>query len=483
MNSPSSAESSSAEYDQRLRLLLDAIQDIAIYMLDATGRVSTWSAGAQRLKGYGAEEIIGKNFACFYSAEDVVAGKPQRGLDIARREGRFEEEAWRVRRDGSRFLADVVIMPLHNAYQEVVGFGKVVREVTEQHRIREKLRLAIEAAPAGMLMIDMTGCIVMVNAQIERLFGYSRDQLLGQSVEMLVPERFREAHPAFRRSFFATPVARPMGAGRDLYGLHKDGREIPIEIGLNPLRAPEGDFVLSSVVDITERKQTEAALRALNVELEGRIAAGAAQLREREVMLQEIHHRVKNNLQIMSSLINMQVRTLADDTSRTALRECQSRIRTMALIHEKLYESNDYASIHLSEYIKSLSEDVIAASGSSMIDIRLELELEDISTSVDRAIPCGMILNELITNALKHAFTPSARGTIRVGLQRVGRHELALTVSDDGIGMSGDFSSHKYTSLGAQLVTTLVAQLGGTVTVKAHPGSTFRIVFPLAVAP
>ena len=483
MNIPTSAETSSAEYDQRLRLLLDAIQDFAIYMLDATGRVSTWNAGAQRLKGYSAEEIIGKNFACFYSPQDALAGKPLMALDIARHEGRFAEEAWRVRKDGTRFLADVVIMPLRNAYNEVVGFGKVVREVTEQHRIKEKLGLAIDAAPAGMLMIDKSGCIVLVNAQIEQLFGYSRDELLGQSVEMLLPKRFRGGHPAFRRSFFTSPVTRAMGAGRDLYGLRKDGGEIPIEIGLNPLRAPEGDFVLSSVIDITSRKQTEATLRALNVELEGRVLMGAAQLREREVMLQEIHHRVKNNLQIMSSLINLQVRTLTDVASQTALRECQSRIRTMALIHEKLYESNDYARIRLADYIKSLSEDVIVASRSLTTEVRLELELQEITIAVDRAIPCGMILNELITNALKHAFTQSVRGTIRVGLQRVGVQELALTVSDDGIGMSRDFDPQKLTSLGAQLVTTLVLQLGGTLTVQAHPGSTFRVVFPLELAP
>src|SRR5579863_3135369 len=136
-----------------------------------------------------------------------------------------------------------------------------IADITERKRATEQFRLALEAAPTGMLMMDETGTIVLVNAQIEALFGYGRDELLGKRLEMLVPERFRAHHPELRKTFFGDPKTRVMGAGRELYGLRKDGTEVPIEIGLNPLQTPEGRFVLSSIADITERKRATEQFR------------------------------------------------------------------------------------------------------------------------------------------------------------------------------------------------------------------------------
>lgn len=468
-----------ADSDPHLRLLLDGIRDFAIFMMDVDGRVSTWNTGAERLKGYKAAEIIGKHFSCFYTREDIDAGKPRRELEIAQRDGRYEEEGWRVRKNGSRFLANIVIAVLRDPDGSVVGFGKATRDVTGQHRAEEQFRSAIEAAPTGMLMMDPTGKVVLVNAQTEELFGYPREELLGQSIEMLVPERFRGAHPGFRSAFFLDPKARAMGAGRDLYGLRRDGTEVPIEIGLNPLQTSAGHFVLSSVLDITERKRAQERLRMLNAELEQRVLVRTSELREREAMLQEIHHRVKNNLQVISSLINMQIRTLSDALSCAALQECRSRVQTMALIHEKLYESKDYSRVRFSDYAKSLAEQVIRAGGVSATALALDLDMEELSLAVDRAIPCGLILNELLTNALKHAFPNLAAGTVRVELRKLGEHQAVLSVGDDGIGISPDFDPQKSTSLGVQLVITLVEQLGGSLEIVRQPGTTFRVIFPL----
>ena len=134
-------------------------------------------------------------------------------------------------------------------------------DITERKRAEERLRLIIEASPNGMIMVGREGKITLVNSQIEKLFGYTREELLGQTIEMLVPERFRSKHPGYRDSFFADPKARAMGAGRDLFGLKKDGTELPIEIGLNPIETAEGVFTLASVIDITERKRTETLAR------------------------------------------------------------------------------------------------------------------------------------------------------------------------------------------------------------------------------
>jgi PAS domain S-box-containing protein len=353
----------------------------------------------------------------------------------------------------------------------------------------EQFRLAMEAAPTGMILVDGLGQIVLVNAQVERIFGYSREEVMGQPIEMLMPERFRARHPGFRGAFFGEPKSRPMGAGRDLFGLRRDGTEVPIEIGLNPLLAPGGRFVLSSVVDISERKRADrereellGQLRTLNSELEQRVDARTAELvatlEKREVLLQEVHHRVKNNLQVISSLINMQVRSLGDDASRDALHECQRRVQAMALIHEKLYQSKDYARVPFSEHARSLADSVFHATGVSPEGVSLDLDIQDVALAVDTAIPCGLILNELITNALKHAFPDGRCGTIRVELARTPGGEVRLAVGDNGVGLPPGVSVHDSPSLGLHLVRMLARQLDARLEVEATRGTCFRLTIP-----
>jgi PAS domain S-box-containing protein len=328
--------------------------------------------------------------------------------------------------------------------------------------------MALEAAPTGMLLVDAEGKIALVNAQLEKLFGYSREELLGQPSETLLAERLRVRHRERRTRFFRDPTARAIGADQDLYGLCKDGTEFPIEMGFNPLQTPEGTFALSSIADISERRRAEAERAELLIqrevaqrhaersrffevsldlvciantqgrflqlnpafastlgysieellaspfldfvhpddvvatrELVSSMSAGApardftnryrckdgsyrwlqwrgipdargrlyavardvtrdrelvqelrsqqaslgTALKEREVLLQEMHHRVKNNLQVISSLINMQSRQLRDASAISALGECKARVEAIALIHEKLYQTKNYAQV------------------------------------------------------------------------------------------------------------------------------------------
>ena len=215
-------------------------------MLDTDGRVATWSLGAERLEGYRAEEILGADVSRFYVPEDIAVGKPRHGLEVAEREGRHEEEAWRVRKDGSRFWADVVTTALRDPAGTLLGYGRVTRDITDRSARPISSDWPSRRRPTGMILMDDRGRIVLVNAQVERLFGYTREEVVGQSIEMLVPERFRARHPEVPRGLLQRPESPgPWAPGRDLFGLRRDGTEVPIEIGLNPLEAPGGRFVLA----------------------------------------------------------------------------------------------------------------------------------------------------------------------------------------------------------------------------------------------
>jgi PAS domain S-box-containing protein len=334
-------------------------------------------------------------------------------------------------------------------------------------------RLALEAAPAGMLMIDRAaGGIMLVNAQIERLFGYAREELIGRSLAMLVPERYRAQGPWFDDDFFRAAQTRPMSGNRELFGLREDGREIPVEISLTPVRTPKGDYILASIVDITERQRAIEQLRERSDDL-------AASLKERDVLLQEVHHRVKNNLQVISSLINMQIRKGGEGAPREVLTECKRRVEAIGLIHEKLYQSHDYARVPFSDYARSLARNIVHASDPSAAGVDLRLECDDISLPVDKAISCGLILNELITSAMKHVYPDGVRGQLRVDLHRVEGGKVRLTVKDSGTGMP-EQERGSSSPLGLQLVSTLTAQLDGSLLNEVGDGTSVSVEFPVS---
>jgi phosphoserine phosphatase RsbU/P len=250
------------------RLMVESILDRAILMLDVNGRVSTWNAGAEQISGYKKKDILGQHFSLFYTEEDSQRGKPEQELLVATARDRFEDQGWRLRKDGSRYWAHVVITVMRDQSGDLAGFLMLIRDLTDQRnreqelrRSRERFQRAVESAPNAMVMINRSGRIELANLQAECVFGYSRDELLGRPIEMLIPARFRRRHPEHRMSFFANSTPRPMGVGLDLYALRKDGSEFPVEIGLNPIETDEGAMVLAAIVDITERKRREDELR------------------------------------------------------------------------------------------------------------------------------------------------------------------------------------------------------------------------------
>jgi protein-histidine pros-kinase len=249
--------------EERFRLLVEGVQDYAIYMIDPAGTVMTWNAGAERIKGYKAQEILGKSFRCFYNKEDVEVGRPARVLELAHSRGQYQEVGLRVRKDGSSFWAYILLTALRDSSGKLYGFSKIVRDVTTRKIEEEKFRSLLEAAPDAMVIVDRDGEITLVNGQTERLFRYTREELVGQPVEILIPERFRQSHVGHRAFFSKNMRLRPMGAGMELYARRKDGSEFPVEISLSPIETEQGTLVISAIRDITDRKQIEQKFRSV----------------------------------------------------------------------------------------------------------------------------------------------------------------------------------------------------------------------------
>jgi two-component sensor histidine kinase len=202
-----------------------------------------------------------------------------------------------------------------------------------------------------------------------------------------------------------------------------------------------------------------------------------AALHEKEILLREIHHRVKNNLQVVSSLLTLQANRVKDPQAVTAFRESQSRIRSMALIHEKLYQSGDLAHIDFGDYVRHLAGDLLQAYNTKAAMVKVHLDVSEVLLGVDAAVPGGLILNELVSNALKHAFPGQRSGVIRLTLQRNSAQQIVLNVSDDGVGVPVGFEVSKSDTLGMTIVQALAKQVKGKLEVMRNEGTVFSLTF------
>ncbi|MGE3776892.1 MAG: PAS domain S-box protein, partial [Pirellulaceae bacterium] len=270
---------------------------VAMVMVDERGEIQLVNTHAEKLFGYDRDELVGHRIGLLVPAAVQASRSPFRPGYLAEpdlRRSWTERELHGRRQDGTEFPVEMVWNTFETADGRFVQVAIV--DMTGRQRAEERFRRAVESAPNAMIMIDQAGRMVLVNNQAEQLFGYTRAELLGQLVELLVPPRFRDRHPEYRESFFTQPAVRAMGAGRDLFGQHKDGSEIPIEIGLNPIQTDEGMFVLSAIVDIRERVRLAERARQFNEELERRVAQRTMQLEAANRELEAFSYSVSHDL-------------------------------------------------------------------------------------------------------------------------------------------------------------------------------------------
>jgi PAS domain S-box-containing protein len=327
-----------------------------------------------------------------------------------------------------------------------------------------RYRALVEQIPAVTFMATLDGGLgdVYVSPQIEALLGFSQEEWMSDPILW-----FRQLHPDDRdlwNSEFARGCAtggpfraecRFLSKTGDVVWVHGEARLIPDESGRPVL-------LQGVAFDITEGKRAEEVVKN--------------SLREKELLLKEIHHRVKNNLQITSSLLRLQAGKIADPGVKQLLRESQDRIRSMALVHEMLYRSKDLARVDFGEYVRTLVFQLVRSYNASA-RIRPVVELEPVVLGVDLAVPCGLVINELVANALKHAFPGDRKGRVQVRMT-TSADRYRLSVYDDGVGLPPEVDFVGTATLGLQLVRMLTEQIGGEIALEKGPGTEFVIEFP-----
>ncbi|MBI2716892.1 MAG: PAS domain S-box protein [Rhizobiales bacterium] len=369
-------------------------------------------------------------------------------------------------------VVTLAILPIH--YLDMVLKRLQSAEASKAVFARQREAM-FEADPNGILLVDHSGRINLLNAQGAKLFGYGREELIGQLVDTLVPARFRGRHAALRAGFAAQPSMRAMGAGRDLYGLRKDGSEFPIEIGLSPFASEGAEMVQAIIIDITERKRAEERLRQAYAEAEKERARAETFAQQRETMFTELQHRVANNLQLVAGMLNLERTHVADQRAKEALTTSIMRLTLISKLHRKLHDP-DGIQIDYGAFLQELCDDIVTSWGAP--SVKCLVNSVNVTIPADKAIPIALVATELISNALEHAFDGRPQGTINIDLGRDDDGAITLTVSDDGIGLPDGFVAENSTSLGLRIIRGLTAQLGGRFEMVNGKGATFSLIIP-----
>lgn len=436
-------------------------------MTDRDGKIVMVNSATEKLFGYPRQELIG------HPVEKLIPDRfrhthpdyRQAYINESRtRPMGHGRDLYGLHKNGQEFPIEVGLNPVETERDGTFVLAAIV-DITDRKHAEEMILLAVDASPNGMVMTDQQGKIILVNSTAEALFGYKREELLGQFIEILIPVAHRAHHPGLRSEYLKNPSTRAMGHGRDLYGLHKNGKEFPVEVGLNPIQTPRGRMVLASVIDITERKQQEELLKSA--------------LKEKELLLAEIHHRVKNNLQIIDSLLGMQSEKLPDETAVSVFKESQNRVKSMALIHQILYESLDFSRIDFSSFIQLLTDNLSISYALDVEKTAIMIDADQVHLPIDISIPLALILNELCTNAMKYAFPGDRKGEIKIYLKQQTPGQLLVSVSDNGVGIPDDLDIEHTTSLGLQLVQLLSEQISAELTIHRKKPTCFTLKVPL----
>ncbi len=485
---------------EELNLLIDGAQGHAIYMLDPTGHVTIWNRGAERLKGWTEDEVIGRHGALFYPADAVAAGKPEADLARAAAQGRFEEEDWRHRKDGSEFLASVAITALRNDDGELRGFAKIVSDITDRRAAEDSarsseshLRSILSTVPDAMVVIDAAGIIISFSAAAQALFGYGEDDVVGRNVSMLMPSPDRERHDGYIRRYLDTGEKRIIGKGRVVFAQRRDGTTFPMQLSIGEATGSTQRVFTGFIRDLTERRETEERLETLQSELihvarvsaMGTMASTLAhELNQPITAIANYVQAVRDQLVAPDPEMLPMICEALDDTAAEAFRAGDIVRRLRDFVSRGEVEKTVEA---LPALINEAA--VLGLMGAREKGIEPHFDLDPYASPVlvDR-VQIQQVLINLIRNACE-AMDGQAQRRLVVASRQGQPGFVHITVSDTGAGVATGLADRLFTAfvstkaegmgLGLSICRTIVEANGGRIWMEPRQGGGCEFHFTL----
>lgn len=446
--------------EKRYETLVENLQEV-VFESDIKGAFKFLNKAWESILGYSIKESLGHSIYDFVFEDDKESclklfdfGKEQRPrnkqdtLCFLHKKGHLLWFIVSVRSDGKGNVSG----SLHD-----------ITELRETTVSKDYVDNIVKSMIDTLVVISPDGKIKTINQAIVELLGYKEEELIGKPVATIFAEE--EVMP-FKGTRMKKLIEEGLMKDYDMTYKSKSGEKIPVSFSSSLMKDKNGNIIciVCTAKDITKRKQAEEQIKA--------------SLKEKEAMLQEIHHRVKNNLQVISSLLNLQSGYIKGKKNLELFKDSQNRIKSIALIHEKLYQSKDLARIDFKEYTETLVSSLFRSYGPSPDKIAMKIEAEEVLLGIDSAISCGLIINELVSNSLKHAFPDGKKGDIKIGLHSKNEKDVELEVSDNGVGIPEDLDFRRTKSLGLHLVTILTEdQLHGQIRLDRKKGTKFQIKF------
>jgi PAS domain S-box-containing protein len=362
--------------------------------------------------------------------------------------------------EGQRYTEEDKSILMFVSEQVAMAITRRVAEDALQES-EEMFRSVVENAQSGIVIIDDQFRPRYANDETIRIIGYARDEFIGTDFRRYLD---KESLELVADRYQRRQKGEDVPSRYEFTIIRKDGQSRRMEISSTVItNSQQRSETLAQIRDVTEQRQAEGQLKA--------------SLQEKEVLLREIHHRVKNNLQIISSLLNLQSQHVEDSKALEMFKESRLRVRSMAMVHEKLYRSKNLSRVDFKEYVQSLCYHLFQMYGVAPDTVALNLDMGDILLDINTAIPCGLLVSELISNALKHAFPQGRKGEVTVSMKPVENGDIVLEVRDNGVGLEEDLDLKNTESFGLQLVDMLTEQLQGTISIDRNGGTTFAIRF------